>query len=63
MRPNLAGKVLDKQSKQKSRIKEGSNEREFRIGQQVLFQNFRGEVKWLEGTVTGRTHIKFSSGL
>ena len=55
MRLNLGGKVLDKQSKYKSRIKESRNKRKFTIGEQVVVQNFRGELKWLDDTVTVQT--------
>ena len=55
MRLILAGKVLDKQSKYKSRIKESRNKRKFTIGEQVVVQNFRGELKWLDDTVTMQT--------
>ena len=33
----------------------GSKERDFTIGEQALIQNFRGEPKWLDGTVTEQT--------
>ena len=55
MRLNLAGKVLDKQSKYKSRIKESRNKQKCTIGEQVVVQNFRGELKWLDDTVTMQT--------
>ena len=55
MSPGLRGKGFDKRSDQKSRIDKGSKEREFTIGEQVLLQNFRGESKWLDGTVTEQT--------
>lgn len=31
------------------------SEREFALGEQVLVQNFRGEPKWLDGTVSEQT--------
>ena len=31
------------------------SEREFALGEQVLVQNFRGEPKWLNGTVSEQT--------
>ena len=40
MRPDLAGKVFNKRSDQKSRMDKGIKEREFTIGEQVLLQNF-----------------------
>ena len=55
MRLNLAGKVLDKQSKYKSRIKESRNKQKFTIGEQIVVQNFREELKWLDDTVTMQT--------
>ena len=55
MRPDLAGKVFDKRSDQKSRMDKGIKEREFTIGEQVLLQNFGGTTKWLDGTVTEQT--------
>ena len=55
MRTDLSGKVVDKQNDQKSRIDQGSKEREFTIGEQVLSQNSRAEPKWLDDTVTEQT--------
>ena len=55
MRLNLAEKVLDKQSKYKSRIKESRNKQKFTIGEQIVVQNFREELKWLDDTVTMQT--------
>ena len=45
MRPDLGGKVFDKQSNQKSRIDKSSKEREFNVGKQVLVQNAQTEHK------------------
>ena len=55
MSPGLGGKGFDKRSDQKSRIDKGSKERDFTIGEQVLLRNFRGQPKWLDGTVTELT--------
>ena len=55
MGPGLGGKVFDKQSVQKSRMAKGSKERHFTIGEQALLQNFQGQPKWLDGTVTEQT--------
>lgn len=55
MRPNLGRKVFDKQVEQKVTHDKVSKEREFSLGEQVLVQNFRGEPRWLEGTVTEQT--------
>ena len=52
MRLDLKGKVFDKQSDQKYSIDKGGKEREFIIGGQVLVQNFCGESKWFDGTIT-----------
>ena len=53
--PDLGRKVFNKQSDQKTRHDKSSSEREFALGEQVLVQNFRGEPKWLDGTVTEQT--------
>ena len=55
IRPDLGRKVFNKQSDQKTRHDKSSREREFALGEQVLVQNFRGEPKWLDGTVTEQT--------
>ena len=55
MRPDLGRKVFDKQVEQKFRHDKVSKEREFSLGEQVLVQNFRGEPRWLEGTVAKQT--------
>lgn len=55
MHPDLGRKVFDKQSDQKARHDKGSRERESTLGEHVLVQNFRGEPKWLDGTVTEQT--------
>ena len=55
IRPDLGRKVFNKQSDQKSRHDKSSSEREFALGEQVLVQNFLGEPKWLDGTVTEPT--------
>ena len=55
MGPGLGGKVFVKHRNQKSRMDKGSKERDFTIGEQVLLQNFQGEPKWLDGTVTAQT--------
>ena len=55
IRPDLGRKVFNKQSDQKTRHDKSSSEREFALGEQVLVQNFRGEPKWLDGTVTEQT--------
>ena len=52
MRLDLKGKVFDKQSDQKYSIDKGGKEREFIIEGQVLVQNFCGESKWFDGTIT-----------
>ena len=52
MRLDLEGKVFDKQSDQKYSIDKGGKEQEFIIGRQVLVQNFCGESKWFDGTIT-----------
>lgn len=43
MRPNLGGKVFDRQRDQKSRMDNGRGEREFISGEKVLVQNFQRE--------------------
>ena len=63
MGPGLGGKVFDKRNDQKSRIDKGSKERDFTIGEQVLLQNFRGEPKWLDGTVTEQTGSDYHKAL
>ena len=55
IRPDLGRKVFNKQSNQKTRHDKSSSEREFALGEQVLVQNFRGEPKWLDGTVSEQT--------
>ena len=55
LRPVLGRKVFDKQVKQKFRHDKVSKEREFSLGEQVLVQNFRGEPRWVEGTVAEQT--------
>ena len=55
IRPDLGLKVFNKQSNQKTRHDKSSSEREFALGEQVLVQNFRGEPKWLDGTVSEQT--------
>ena len=55
LRPDLGRKVFDKQVEQKFRHDKVSKEREFSLGEQVLVQNFRGEPRWLEGTVAEQT--------
>ena len=55
IRPGLGRKVFNKQSDQKARHDERIKEREFTLGEQVLVQNFRGEPKWLDGTITEKT--------
>ena len=54
-RTDLSRKVFNKQSDQKTRHDKSSSEREFALEEQVLVQNFRGEPKWLDGTVTEQT--------
>ena len=63
MSPGLGGKGFDKRSDQKSRVDKGSKERDFTIGEQVLLQNFRGEPKWLDGTVTEQTGSDYHKAL
>ena len=55
MRPDLSQKVFDKQVEQKATHYKVSKEREFSLRGQVLVQNFRGEPRWLEGTVMEQT--------
>ena len=55
IRPDLGRKLFNKQSDQKTRHDKSSSERQFALGEQVLVQNFRGEPKWLNGTVTEQT--------
>ena len=55
MRPDLGRKVFDWQTDQKARYDKISKGREFTLGEEVLVQNFRGEPKWLDGTVTEQT--------
>ena len=52
MRPGLGRKVFDRQTDQKARYDKTSEGREFTLGGEVLVQNFRGEPKRLDGTVT-----------
>ena len=52
MRPDLGRKVFDRQTDQKARYDKTSEGREFTLGGEVLVQNFRGEPKRLDGTVT-----------
>ena len=52
MRPDLGRKVFDKQTDQKAWDGKISKGREFTLVEEVLVQNFRGEPKWLDGTVT-----------
>ena len=52
MRPDLGRKVFDRQTDQKARYDKISKGKEFTLGEEVLVQNFRGEPKWLDGTVT-----------
>ena len=63
MGPGLGGKILDKPSDQKSRMIKGSKEGEFTIGEQVLLENFRGQLKWLDGTVTEQTSSVYHKAL
>ena len=51
----LGRKVFNKQSDQKTIHDKSSSEQEFALGEQVLVQNFRGEPKWLDGTVLEQT--------
>ena len=53
--PDLGRKVFEKQIDQKAIFDRTSKERHFSIGEEVLVQNFRGESKWIEGTVAERT--------
>ena len=55
IRPDLGRGVFNKQSDHKTRHDKSSKEREFALGEQVLVQNFRGEPRWLDGTVTEQT--------
>ena len=55
IRPDLGRKVFNKQSDQKTRHDKSSSKRELALGEQVLVQNFRGEPKWLDGTVSEQT--------
>ena len=55
IRPDLGRKVFDRQTDQKARYDKISKGREFTLGEEVLVQNFRGEPKWLDGTVTEQT--------
>lgn len=55
MCPDRGRKVFDKQFEEKATHDKVSKEREFSLGEQVLVQNFRGDPRWLEGTVTGQT--------
>ena len=55
MHPDLGRKVFDRQTDQKARYDKISKGREFTLGEEVLVQNFRGEPKWLDGTVTEQT--------
>ena len=55
LRPDLGRKVFEKQMDQKAIFDRTSKERHFSIGEEVLVQNFRGEPKWIEGTVAERT--------
>ena len=55
LRPDLGRKVFEKQIDQKAIFDRTSKERHFSIGEEVLVQNFRGEPKWIEGTVAERT--------
>ena len=55
LRPDLGRKVFEKQIDQKAIFDRPSKECHFSIGEEVLVQNFRGEPKWIEGTVAERT--------
>ena len=55
LRPDLGRKVFEKQIDQKAIFDRTSKERHFSMGEEVLVQNFRGEPKWIEGTVAERT--------
>ena len=55
MHADLGRKVFDRQTDQKARYDKISKGREFTLGEEVLVQNFRGEPKWLDGTVTEQT--------
>ena len=55
LRPDLGQKVFEKQIDQKAIFDRPSKECHFSIGEEVLVQNFRGEPKWIEGTVAERT--------
>ena len=58
MRPDLGGKIFDKQRDKKSRMDNGRREREFTSGENVLVQNFQGKPKWLDGeTVEEQTAL------
>lgn len=58
MRPDLSGKVFDKHgSDQKSRMDKGIKGRDLKIQEQFLIQNFPGEPKRLDGTVSEQTDL------
>lgn len=58
MRPDLSGKVFDKHGRdQKSRMDKGIKGRDLKIQEQFLIQNFPGEPKRLDGTVTEQTDL------
>lgn len=57
---DLGRKVFKEQSDQKTRHDKSSSEREFALREQVLVQNFRGEPKWPDCTVTAQTgHVSY----
>ena len=47
--------MWDSQADQKSHRDKHCKERQFKIGQQVLVQNYRGEPRWVPGTIIVRT--------
>ena len=55
LHPCLRTKVASKQACAKDRRDRSAKERQFDIGEEVFVQNFRGEPRWLAGTVVEET--------
>ena len=47
--------MLDSQADQKSHHDKHCKKRQFKIGQQVSVQNYRGKPRWVPGTIIERT--------